>query len=162
VRRQISLFHARDLDLTPYGMIIDPSGVYFHPESVYGLSGFATQGEPEGFNFDYDADAFFEGHIWPALYERSSAFESLRHVSGWAGLYENSPDHHAIVGSASRAASGVFEAHSFSGHGAMHSYAAGLALAEKIVKGRFETIDASCFEAGRFERGELLREHAVI
>jgi sarcosine oxidase subunit beta len=98
VRRQISLFHARDLDLTPFGMIIDPSGVYFHPESIYGLSGFATIGEAPGFNFNYDADAFFEEHIWPALYERSTGFESLRHVSGWAGLYENSPDHHAIVG----------------------------------------------------------------
>jgi hypothetical protein len=39
---------------------------------------------------------------------------------------------------------------------------AGLLLAEKIVKGRYETLDASCFAASRFARGELLREHAVI
>ena len=159
VRRQISLFHARDLDLTPYGMIIDPSGVYFHPEAVYGLSGFANPGEPTGYRFDYDGDAFFEEWIWPALYERSSAFESLRHVSGWAGLYEESPDHHAIVGEAmggSIPRGRVFEAHSFSGHGAMQSFAAGRGLAEKIVSGRYQTIDLEALGASRFRDGATL------
>lgn len=156
VRRQISLFHARDLDLTPYGMIIDPSGVYFHPESIYGLSGFADPGEPAGFNFHYDADTFFEEKIWPALYERAQAFESLRHVSGWAGLYENSPDHHAVVGRALEKSGTVYEAHSFSGHGAMQSYAVGIALAEKIVHGRYESIDFEELSAERFVSGRSL------
>jgi sarcosine oxidase subunit beta len=155
VRRQISLFHARDLDLTPYGMIIDPSGVYFHPEAVYGLSGYANPGESPGYRFDYDGDAFFEEWIWPALYERSSAFESLRHVSGWAGLYEESPDHHAIIGEAV-AGGRIFEAHSFSGHGAMQSYAAGRGLAEKMVSGRYQTIDLSPLSATRFSNGKTI------
>ena len=112
IRRQISLFQTRDVDLSHYGMIIDPSGVYFHPESIYGLAGFATPGEKSGFNFQYDAEEFFQEQIWAPLYERSTAFESLRHVSGWAGLYENSPDHHAIVGKVN-AKPGLYEAHSF-------------------------------------------------
>ena len=156
VRRQISLFHARDLDLTPYGMIIDPSGVYFHPESIYGLSGFANPGEPAGFNFHYDADAFFEEMIWPALHERARAFESLRHVSGWAGLYENSPDHHAVVGLSLEKSGTVYEAHSFSGHGAMQSYAVGIALAEKIALGRYQSIDFEELSAERFVSGRSL------
>ena len=161
LRRQISLFHARELDLTPYGMIIDPSGVYFHPESIYGLSGFANRNELPGYNFNYDADAFFEEHIWPALYERSSAFESLRHVSGWAGLYENSPDHHAIVGSVEGRA-GVFEAHSFSGHGAMQSYGVGLALSELMVKGRYETLDLSELSGNRFKSGRTIESETWV
>jgi FAD-dependent oxidoreductase domain-containing protein 1 len=163
IRRQISLFHARDLDLTPFGMIIDPSGVYFHPEAIYGLAGFAAQESP-GFNFAYEGERFFEEYIWPSLHERSTAFESLKHVSGWAGLYENSPDHHAIVGrvernlasSATEKGARLFEAHSFSGHGAMQSYAVGIALAEKMVKGRYETLDLSILSGDRFLNGKAI------
>jgi hypothetical protein len=165
VRRQISLFHARDLDLTPYGMIIDPSGVYFHPESIYGLSGFATQNEPGGFNFQYDSESFFEEYIWPSLYERSTAFESLKHVSGWAGLYENSPDHHAIIGQVDPSIGvkgSVFEAHSFSGHGAMQSYGVGIALAELMMKGRYETLDLSELSGDRFKKGRSIASETWV
>lgn len=163
VRRQISLFHARDVNLTHYGMMIDPSGVYFHPEAIYGLAGFAVTDEPAGFNFQYDAESFFENYIWPSLYERSSQFESLRHVSGWAGLYENSPDHHGIVGLAPVKDARVYEAHSFSGHGVMQSYAVGKSLAELIVGGRYETIDFSVLSGARFGTGrEIAAETWVI
>jgi len=153
LRRQISLFHARDVDLTKHGMVIDPTGVYFHPEAVYGLAGFADPKEAPGFNFQYDGQRFFEEFIWPALYERATVFESLRHVSGWAGLYENSPDHHAIVGRADEAKGQIFEAHSFSGHGVMQSYAVGIALPELMLKGRFETLDLSELSSVRFKNG---------
>lgn len=160
VRRQISLFHARDLDLNDYGMIIDPSGVYFHPEAIYALSGFATRNEPEGFNFHYDGQGFFEEYIWANLYERSTAFESLKHISGWAGLYENSPDHHAIVGKAmtqfDHRTAQIFEAHSFSGHGAMQSYAVGMELASLIVKHQFSDLDLSELSADRFKTGRTI------
>ena len=155
VRRQISLFHARGLDLTPYGMIIDPSGVYFHPESIYGLSGFATPDEPAGFNFQYDGEKFFEEQIWAPLYERSTAFESLRHVSGWAGLYENSPDHHAIIGKV-EGAQNLYEAHSSSGHGAMQSYAFGIAMGELIAQGKYQTLDLTELSGNRFVTGQTI------
>jgi FAD-dependent oxidoreductase domain-containing protein 1 len=163
VRRQISLFHARDFDMTPFGMIIDPSGVYFHPEAIYGLAGFASQESP-GFNFQYDGERFFEEYIWPALYERATVFESLRHVSGWAGLYENSPDHHAIIGKVvgAKHKGNVFEAHSFSGHGAMQSYAVGVALAELMVKGKYETIDLSMLAADRFANGKSISSETWV
>ena len=167
VRRQISLFDCRDVDLTPYGMIVDTSGVYFHPEATYGLAGFANPGEAPGVNFDYDGEGFFHEYLWPALYERSTAFERLKHLGGWAGLYEVSPDESAILGAVERGEPArfpgrVYEAHSFSGHGAMHSYAAGLGLAELMVGGRFETLDLSPLSGARFERGETLRESLVI
>jgi len=166
VRRQITIFDSRDVDLSHYGMIVDTSGVYFHPEAMNGLSGFCDPNEPQGQNFEYDGEKFFMDVIWPALYERSTAFERLRHLTGWAGLYDVSPDESAIIGAVDVgpfAGSGkVFEAHSFSGHGVMHSYAAGLALAEKMVKGRYETLDFEPLSGVRFETGKLLREGLVI
>jgi sarcosine oxidase subunit beta len=38
----------------------------------------------------------------------------------WAGLYEMTPDHHAIIGPAPNVA-GLFFVNGFSGHGVMHS-----------------------------------------
>lgn len=164
VRRQACIFDGRDVDLSPYGMIVDTSGVYFHPEATNGLAGIANRDEPEGVNFSYDGENFFQELIWPALYERSTKFEKLKHLTGWAGQYEVSPDDCAILGEAIGVpASGrVFEAHSFSGHGVMHSYSAGIALAELITQAKFSTIDAGSLSARRFDGGKLLHETAVI
>jgi glycine/D-amino acid oxidase-like deaminating enzyme len=166
VRRQISIFDCRDVDLSHYGMIVDTSGVYFHPEATNGLAGFANHNEQHGVNYVYDGESFFMEHIWPALYERSTQFERLKHMTGWAGLYEVSPDESAIIGKAARGKrekfQSVYEAHSFSGHGVMHCHAAGIALAEIITKNRYETIDAAPLSAERFQSGQLVRESAVI
>ena len=166
VRRQVAIFDSRDIDLTPYGMIVDTSGVYFHPEASNGLAGIAERDEPLGYNFNYDGESYFQEKIWPALYERSSKFERLRHLTGWAGLYEVSPDESAIIGEVEsgefKATGRVFECHSFSGHGVMHSYAAGQALAEKMVKGRYESLDLSRLSGKRFEDGLSMHETLVI
>ncbi len=165
-RQQISIFDGRGLNLSPYGMIIDTSGVYFHPEATNGLAGICLHDSEARVNFEYDGESFFNELIWPALYERSSQFESLKHLTGWAGQYEVSPDDSAIIGEvelgAPRGTGRVFESHSFSGHGAMHSPAAGLLLAELMVHGRYETLDISELSGGRFEAGRLIREGAVI
>lgn len=161
VRRQVSVFTCRDLDLRPYGMMVDTSGVYFHPEANNILAGWADPQEPKGRNLTYDGLAFFEEKIWAPLYERSSKFESLKHVTGWAGLYEMSPDHSGIIGKAP-GQENVFEAHGFSGHGAMQSYAIGRALAELIHFGRYQTIDCSVLSAERFATGSLVDEGLLI
>lgn len=166
VRRQICVFDCRDVDLTHYGMMIDPSGVYFHPEATNGMAGFANREEPEGINFQYDGEDFFMNSIWPALFERSSKFERLRHLNGWAGLYEVSPDESGIVGLVESGTAGkhgqVYEAHSFSGHGAMHSYGVGLVLAERITGGRYESFDYSVLSGARFGANRLIHESQVI
>jgi FAD-dependent oxidoreductase domain-containing protein 1 len=166
VRRQISIFDCRDVDLSHSGMIVDTSGVYFHPEAMNGLAGFANHDEQRGVNYVYDGEAFFMEYIWPPLYERSTKFERLKHMTGWAGLYDVSPDESSIIGKATRGKRekfhSVYEAHSFSGHGVMHCHAAGIALAELITKGKFETIDATPLSAKRFLSGRLVRESAVI
>jgi FAD-dependent oxidoreductase domain-containing protein 1 len=159
IRRQICLVDNRTTNLVNYGMIVDTSGVYFHNEGPHILAGYSPPDEPPGYHFNYDGEPFFQNEIWPRLFARMSSMERLRHVTGWAGLYEVSPDRSAIVG---RAAPRVYEAHSFSGRGVMQSYGAGEALAELIATGKYDTLDASALSRDRFDRGELIREELHI
>lgn len=152
VRRQVSIFDCKDLDLSPYGMIVDTSGVYFHAEAKHILAGFATPQEHSGYNFTYEGDRFFEQHIWPPLAHRMSKAQALKHITGWAGLYEVSPDHSGVVGCVDSKAQ-IYEAHSFSGHGAMQSYGVGLALSELILDGSYKTIDVTPLHPRRFQEG---------
>ncbi len=169
VRRQVSIFDCRGVDLNQYGMIVDTSGVYFHPEATNGLAGHANPNEPAGMNFEYEGNSFFENQIWPFLYERSTAFEQLKHLTGWAGLYEVSPDEAGIIGAVHGGKplefglqDHIFECHSFSGHGVMHSYSAGLALAEQMIWGHSRTVDISALSGARFDKGALIRESLFI
>ncbi|MBL7716813.1 MAG: FAD-binding oxidoreductase [Bdellovibrionales bacterium] len=165
VRRHVCVFDSRDVDLSPYGMTVDPSGVYFHPEASNGMAGIASPDDPEGYSFQYPGEDFFTEKIWPALYERSSGFEKLKHLTGWAGLYENSPDHSAIIGEVQGVGilpGSLYDCHSFSGHGVMHSYSVGLGLAEKMAKGKYLTLDLQPFSRDRFLSGNLIPEGAVI
>ena len=151
VRRQVCIVDSRTTNLERYGMIVDTSGVYFHNEGPHILAGYSPPEEPPGYHFNYDGEPFFQTEIWPRLFARMSCMERLRHVTGWAGLYEVSPDRSAIVG---RAAPRIYEAHSFSGRGVMQSYGAGQALGDLIANGKYGELDASALSRQRFERGE--------
>ena len=159
IRRQVCIVDSRVTNLARYGMIVDTSGLYFHNEGAHILAGYSPPDEPVGYHFTYDGEQFFQTEIWPRMFARMSSMERLRHVTGWAGLYEVSPDRSAIVG---RAAPRVFEAHSFSGRGLMQSYGAGQALAELIVEGRYSKFDATALSRERFDRGAEVREELHI
>lgn len=161
VRRQVSIFDVRDFDFSPYGMMIDPSGVYFHPEATNILGGYAEHDEPKGWNLNYDGEDFFQEKIWMPLFNRSTRFEQLKHLTGWGGLYEMTPDKTAILGKV-EGFSNVYENHGYSGRGAMQSYAAGRGLAELMQLGKFETLDLSSMNGGRFRRNELVPEGLLI
>lgn len=70
----------------------------------------------------------------------------------WAGLYEMSPDKHAILGATDEAPNFYF-ANGSSGHGVMHSAPLGLLVAEAIVDGAPHSIDASALRPSRFAEG---------
>lgn len=159
IRRQICLADNRVTNFAAYGMIVDTSGVYFHNEGPHILTGYSPPDEPPGHHFNYDGEPFFVEQIWPRMYARMSVCERMRHVSGWAGLYEVSPDRSAIIG---RAAPRVYEAHSFSGRGVMQSYGAGQALAELIASGSYDRFDAKALSRDRFSRNELAFEELHI
>jgi sarcosine oxidase subunit beta len=159
IRRQISVVDNREFNLDAYGMIVDTTGLYFHNEGQHILAGYSPPEAP-GYHFNYDGEEFFQKELWPRMYARMSRCERLRHVTGWAGLYEVSPDRSAIVG---LAAPSVYEAHSFSGRGVMQSYGAGQALAGLIAEGKYPLgLDASALARGRFEAGRLVFEELHI
>ena len=72
----------------------------------------------------------------------------------WAGLYEMSPDKHAILGRAAPA-SNLYFVNGSSGHGVMHAPALGHLLAEIILDGRATTVDATPLSPDRFEQGRV-------
>ena len=116
--------------------------------------------EPSSVRTDFE-ESFIE-----KVYERAKArakflfeAECVREKCR-AGLYENTPDHHAILGGCE--VGGLYFANGFSGHGVMHSPATGRALSEIILDGRATFADVSCLSIERFARGELLHETAFI
>ena len=155
LRRQITLVdvHAEDVapgvDLAAGGMIVDPSGLYFHPEGPHVLAGYSTPDEPPGFDFAYDGDAFFEQEIWPRLARRASSFERCGHVRGWTGLYAVTPDCSGIAGRVDGFAN-LYEAHSFTGRGVMQSYGIANNLASWLVAGEWDDVDLGPLTRERF------------
>ncbi len=109
---------------------------------------------------DFD-DAFIEKVYERARNRAQFLFESeVVREKCRAGLYENTPDHHAILGRCE--IDGLYFANGFSGHGVMHSPATGRALAETILDGKSTFLDVSSLSIDRFARGELLHETAFI
>ena len=96
--------------------------------------------------------------------DRVPCFENLavNPKRAWAGMYEMSPDHHAIIGPVAEAP-GFFCANGFSGHGVMHAPATGRIVADLIVKGETGVVEnAQVLSPARFARGELLHETAIL
>src|SRR5712692_5147505 len=87
-------------------------------------------------HIDWDGLAFvgeFATHRLPVL-ERANFGKRA-----WAGLYDVSPDDHAIMGRTD--VEGFYVATGFSGHGFQHSPATGRLMAELLLDGRTTGID---------------------
>jgi sarcosine oxidase subunit beta len=73
-------------------------------------------------------------------------------AAAWAGLYEMSPDKHAILGRA-EFRSNFFLVNGSSGHGVMHAPALGQLLAEIVLDGKASSLDATPLAPDRFATG---------
>jgi sarcosine oxidase subunit beta len=71
----------------------------------------------------------------------------------WAGLYEMSPDKHALLGPAP-GFENFYLANGSSGHGVMHAPALGQLLAEHILDGAAHTLDTHALRPTRFAEGQ--------
>ncbi len=143
-------------------MMIDMStGWHFRPEGLGLLMAWAHPDQEPGYRADFDPD-FIEKILTHAA-ARVPVFAGLEVNPRrcWAGLYEMSPDHHAILGP-SPDLRGFFFANGFSGHGVMHSPATGRILADLILNGETSLIDARDLNVQRFAEGRAIEETAIL
>jgi sarcosine oxidase subunit beta len=154
------IFVTESFSLTrPAPMTVDfHTSFYFHPEGEGLLLGMSDPAEPSSFDTSVAWD-FLEHLIEHATW-RLPVLERARIRTGWAGLYEVSPDNQAIVGEAP-GVSGFWLCCGFSGHGFMQAPAIGQLLAD-VLLGRLPAIDLSPYDPRRFVRGDIEAEVAVI
>ena len=122
------------------------------------LLGMSDPDEPSSFDTTVAFD--FLEHLVEHATHRLPALEDAAVQTGWAGLYEVTPDHQAIVGE-SPELPGFWLCCGFSGHGFMQAPAIGLLLAQ-LMAGKVPDIDLGPFSPARFAHGELRPEVAII
>ncbi|MGZ4283519.1 MAG: NAD(P)/FAD-dependent oxidoreductase [Solirubrobacteraceae bacterium] len=140
-------------------MTIDfASSFYFHREGPGVLLGMSDPEEKPGFVTETSDD-------WiPRLIEIASrrapriADAGIR--GGWAGLYEMTPDHNAIIGEA-RGVSRFLYATGFSGHGFLQGPAIGEIVRDMVLE-RQPPVDVRPLSVERFDAAALRPEYNVV
>jgi FAD-dependent oxidoreductase domain-containing protein 1 len=161
-RRTVFTFEARG-GPRDAPLVIDTSGAWFRPEGEAFIGAIPPDQVDDLPDLPLDVDhRLWEERLWPALAARVPAFDALRRTGGWAGYYEmNTTDHNAIIGPHPEVANLVF-ASGFSGHGIQGAPAVGRAVAERLVHGRYVTLDLSTFGYERIAAGRRIVERNVI
>ena len=144
-------------------LVIDPTGVYFRPEGKSFIGGVSPPAETDEDCFDLDIEyTLFEEVVWPTLAHRVPAFAEIKLLNAWAGHYDyNTLDQNAIIG-AHPEVTNLYFCNGFSGHGVQQSPAAGRAVAELILHGRFKSLDLARFGYERVAAKTPLKELAVV
>lgn len=145
-------------DTIPF--IIDSgTGLYFRKETGGIMLGMVDKSDPPTFSMNVD-DAYLEKLVEAALL-RVPLLEQANILNGWAGLYDTTPDHHAIVDAVDEV-KGLYLAVGFSGHGFMHSPAIGASLSERILDGKARSVNLDALSLDRFAAGAVTEETNVI
>jgi len=162
LRRQLVPTEPFDRLPQRFPMVIDMStGFHFRREGKGILLAWNDPEETPGFKTEFDP-TFIEKILMRAASRVPVLAEAeVNPRRAWAGLYEMTPDHHAIIGPAPNV-EGLYFVNGFSGHGVMHSPASGRVAADLILHGRSELIEAQQLNVERFTEGRLLEETAIL
>jgi sarcosine oxidase subunit beta len=116
---------------------------------------------PPSYDITFDADPWLP-RVLAFANERVPCLRDIPidPAACWAGLYEMSPDHHAILGRAPALAN-LYLANGSSGHGVMHAPAIGHVIAELIVDGR-TSIDIDSLRPSRFAEGAGIEAPSLL
>ncbi|PBC60110.1 sarcosine oxidase subunit beta [Streptomyces sp. Tue6028] len=140
-------------------MTIDfTSSLYFHAEGPGLLLGMSDPDETPGFS-TRTHDRWIP-RLYEAMRHRAPALLDLRRTGGWAGLYEVTPDHNALIGEA-RSLSRFLYATGFSGHGFLQGPAVGEVVRD-LYLGRAPFVDVGPLSADRFAADAPRHEVNVV
>jgi len=161
VKRQIFALDTAVKPQGPLPLTILPSGLYFRTETGnLVLLGKSLENDPVGFDFTWDQKQFTD-LLWPELAEFVPAFDTLKVIRGWAGLYAvNTLDSNAILGEWPEL-KGFYLANGFSGHGLQQGPAVGRYISELIL-GQKPALDLSIFTPRRILENRPLSEGGIV
>ncbi|MCU0561363.1 MAG: FAD-binding oxidoreductase [Desulfobacterales bacterium] len=161
VKRQVFALDTAVKPEGPLPLTVLLSGLYFRTETGgLVLLGKSVPEDPVGFNFSWDDQRFME-LLWPELAEFVPAWDRLKLVRGWAGLYDvNTLDGNAILGEWPQI-KGLYLATGFSGHGLQQGPAVGRYLSELILQ-RPVSLDLAIFSPQRILENRPLSEAGLV
>ena len=131
---------------------------YFHGEGPGLLLGMSDPHEVPGFRLT-ESDGWLPG-LADAIERRAPAIGDVGLASGWAGLYEMTPDHNALVGEATGISRFLY-ATGFSGHGFLMGPAIGEVMRDLYLD-RSPVVDVSPLTADRFAGSDLRPELNIV
>ena len=134
------------------------SSFYFHGEGKGLLLGMSDPHETPGFKMNRSED-WLPG-LGEAIERRAPGLIDVGIASGWAGLYEMTPDHNAIIGEA-ESVSRFLYATGFSGHGFLMGPAVGEVMRDLYLGDR-PFLDISGLDARRFAGNEIRPELNIV
>jgi sarcosine oxidase subunit beta len=142
-------------------LVVDAAtGFYFHREGEGVLMGMGDANERPTFETRVD-ETFVAERFLPTALSILPALIDASIAHSWCGLYEMTPDRHAILGP-TPGLDGLYLANGFSGHGFQQAPIVGKLLAEMIVEGCARTVDVSSLGLDRFAAGRPIGETHVI
>ncbi|MFC4032309.1 NAD(P)/FAD-dependent oxidoreductase [Streptomyces polygonati] len=159
LRRQIAITEAVPGMPPDVPMTIDfDTTFYFHGEGPGVLLGMSDPEETPGFRTTV-SDAWLP-RLYAAMSRRVPALLDARTTGGWAGLYETTPDHNALIGEAPGPTRFLY-ATGFSGHGFLQAPAVGEVVRD-LYLGREPFVDVTPLRAERFTLHEARPEANLV
>jgi glycine/D-amino acid oxidase-like deaminating enzyme len=159
LRRQILFTEAIDGLPADLPMTIDfETSFYFHREGPGLLMGMSDPSEQPGFSVEA-SDDWIPG-LMDVVRRRAPRIADVGIRGGWAGLYEMTPDHNAIIGEAA-VVSRFLYATGFSGHGFLQGPAVGEILRDMVLR-RPTFVDISPLSVERFDAAALRPEYNIV
>ncbi len=156
-RAQLAFFRRPDAARRHPVVIDGVLGIYFRPhggelsllgvEAGHRVAVAAVDREVEGWSPE-----LVPGTL-ERLIARVPSFRGAELVRGHRGVYDTSPDNHAVLDRAP-GVEGLFVAGGFSGTGFKTAPAVGACMAELLTGGRAETVDLHPFRLSRFDEGD--------
>ncbi|HET6871020.1 MAG TPA: FAD-binding oxidoreductase [Solirubrobacteraceae bacterium] len=159
LRRQILFTEAIDGLPDELPMTIDfESSFYFHREGPGLLMGMSDPNETPGFSVETTDDWIPD--LMEVVRRRAPRITDVGIRGGWAGLYEMTPDHNAIIGEAAGISRFLY-ATGFSGHGFLQGPAVGEILRDMFL-GRAPFVDVTPLRAERFYAAAERPEYNIV